>query len=292
VAAFSAFANRGIIYSPAFIRGEPVTTKRLFAETTAFLIWDILADPSARFAAFGYDSSMNLPFPVAIKTGTSKGFRDRWAVGVNSEYTVGVWIGNPGGENMKDTTHVGSVCAMLRDIFLAIQTDWTTGAVEVPAGIVKQAICPLSGELVSENCPNVVEEYFAGQNLPSKVCTWHVRENGQVKVRYPELYKEWAMKNNPGEVVGIEIAPTRRISFPQQGDFFYISDAIPRQDQQITFEVMGFEPGVTIDYYLDGVLYRGMVYPKFPVWRLERGDHRLTVKIGEQTVDSLSFIVR
>jgi penicillin-binding protein 1C len=292
VSAFSAFANKGIIYSPTFIKGEPVTTKRLFAETTAFLIWDILADPSARFASFGYDSSMNLPFPVAIKTGTSKGFRDRWAVGVNSEYTVGVWIGNPEGENMKDTTHVGSVCAMLRDIFLAIQTDWTTGAVEVPAGIVKQAICPLSGESVSENCPNVVEEYFAGQNLPSKVCTWHVRENGQVKVKYPELYKEWAMKNNPGEVVGIEIAPTKRISFPQQGDFFYISDAIPRQDQQITFEVMGFEPGAMIDYYLDGVLYRRMVYPKFPVWQLEKGDHRLTVKINEQTVDSLSFIVR
>jgi penicillin-binding protein 1C len=292
VAAFSAFANKGVIYSPTFIKGEPVKTQRLFAETTAFLIWDILSDPSARFASFGYDSSMNLPFPVAIKTGTSKGFRDRWAVGVNSEYTVGVWIGNPGGENMKDTTNVGSVSAMLRDIFLAIQTDWTTGAVEVPAGIVKQTICPLSGELVSENCPDAVEEYFETGNLPSQVCTWHVRAKGQVMVKYPELYKEWAMKNNPGEVVGIEIAQTRRISFPQQGDFFYISDAIPRQDQQITFEVMGFEPGETIDYYLDGVLYRQMVYPQFPVWQLGKGDHRLTIKIGDQTIDSLSFIVR
>lgn len=292
VTAFSAFANKGIIYSPTFIKGEPVTTKRLFTETTAFLIWDILADPSARFASFGYDSSMNLPFPVAIKTGTSKGFRDRWAVGVNSEFTTGVWIGNPDGENMKDTTNVGSVSAMLRDIFLAIQTDWTTGAVEVPEGIVKQTICPVSGELVSENCPDAVEEYFAAQNLPSTVCTWHTRENGEQKVKYPELYKEWAMKNNPEEIVGIEVAPTRRISFPQQGDFFYISDAISRQDQQITFEVMGFEPGETIDYYLDGVLYRRMVYPQFPVWQLEKGDHRLTVKINEQTIDSLSFIVR
>lgn len=292
VTAFSVFANKGIIYSPSFVKGEPVKTKRLFAETTAFLIWDILSDPSARFASFGYDSSMNLPFPVGIKTGTSKGFRDRWAVGVNSEYTVGVWIGNPDGENMKDTTQVGNVSAMLRDIFLAIQSDWTTGAVEVPAGIVKQAICPVSGELVSENCPDAVEEYFSAQNLPAEVCTWHVREKGQVKVKYPELYKEWAMKNNPEEVVGIAIAKKRRISFPQQGDFFYISDAIPRQDQQITFEVMGFEPGDTVDYYVDGVLYRRMVYPQFPVWQLEKGDHRLTVKAGEQMIDTLSFIVR
>ena len=119
-----------------------------------------------------------------------------------------------------------------------------------------------------------------------------MRENGVLKVNYPELYKEWAMKNNPKETVGIEIAKAKRISFPQQGDFFYISDAIPRQDQQITIEVMGFEPGETIGYYLDGVLYRSMVYPRFPVWQLEKGDHRLTVKINEQTIDTLSFIVR
>ncbi|UCH93861.1 MAG: penicillin-binding protein 1C [Candidatus Aminicenantes bacterium] len=294
VTAFSAFANKGIIYSPTFIKGEPVPTKRLFAETTAFLIWDILADPSARFASFGYDSSMNLPFPVAIKTGTSKGFRDRWAVGVNSEYTIGVWIGNPDGENMKDTTNVGSVSTMLRDIFLAIQTDWTAGAVEIPAGIVKQAICPLSGELVSENCPDAVEEYFDAQNLPQQTCTWHVRshEDGEPKVNYPELYKKWAIKNNPDNTVEIEIAQQKRITFPQPGDFFYISDAISPQDQQITFEVMGFEPGETIDYYLDGVLYRRMVYPQFPVWQLEKGDHTLVIKIKEQAIDSISFIVR
>jgi penicillin-binding protein 1C len=292
VTAFSAFANKGIMYSPAFIKGEPVTSKRLFAETTTFLIWDILSDPSARFASFGYDSSMNLPFPVAIKTGTSKGFRDRWALGVNSEYTVGVWIGNPDGENMKDTTNVGSVSTMLRDIFLAIQTDWTIGAVEIPEGIVKKTICPLSGELASRDCPDAVEEYFDAQNLPSKTCTWHVRDKGNLKVNYPELYREWAIKNNPAEVVGIDIEPTKRISFPQQGDFFYISEAIPRQDQQITFEVMGFKPGESIDYYLDGELYKRLVFPQFPVWQLEKGDHRLVIKIREETADSISFIVR
>ncbi len=292
VTAYSAFANRGVVYTPAIIKGEPTPGRRLFEETTAYLIWDILADPSARFASFGYESSMKLPFPVAIKTGTSKGFRDRWAVGVNSEYTVGVWIGNPGGENMKDTFQVGSVSAMLRDIFLAIQTDWTRGAVEKPAGIVKQAICPLSGELVSGECPDVVEEYFDRRNMPRQTCTWHEREGGRLKVNAPELYKRWAMKNNPAEAVGIEIARQRRISFPQQGDFFYISEAVSRQAQQITFEVMGFEPGEEIGYYVDGELYRRLEYPCFPVWPLRRGDHELSVKVGDGVIDTISFIVR
>jgi penicillin-binding protein 1C len=34
---------------------------------------------------------------VAYKTGTSYGFRDAWAVGVNARYTVGVWVGRPDG---------------------------------------------------------------------------------------------------------------------------------------------------------------------------------------------------
>jgi penicillin-binding protein 1C len=290
--AFSAFANKGIIYTPAFIKGEPIGSKRLFVETAAFLIWDILADPSARFASFGYDSSMNLPFPVAIKTGTSKGFRDKWAMGVNSEYTVGVWIGNPTGENMKDTTEVGNVTAILRDVFLAIQKDWTKGAIDMPEGIVKHTICPLSGQLVSQYCPDAVEEYFDFRSQPQETCSWHIQYMGQLKINYPELYKKWAMKNNPVDNIGIEPMQEKRISFPQQGDFFYISDAISKKDQQITFEVMGFEEGDIIDYYVNGSLYQRLPFPQSPVWQLKKGDHRLTVKIREETIDSISFIVR
>lgn len=34
---------------------------------------------------------------VALKTGTSFGFRDAWAFGVSADYTVGVWVGRPDG---------------------------------------------------------------------------------------------------------------------------------------------------------------------------------------------------
>ena len=37
------------------------------------------------------------PRPVAYKTGTSYGFRDAWALGYDSAYTVGVWVGRPDG---------------------------------------------------------------------------------------------------------------------------------------------------------------------------------------------------
>jgi len=292
VTAYSALANKGRLYYSVFIKGEAVKSKELFDEKVAFLIWDILADPSARFASFGYNSSMNLPFPLAVKTGTSKGFRDKWAIGVNSEYTIGIWIGNPDGENMKDLTRVGNATTMLRDIFLAVQKNWTKGDLEIPKGIVKQTICPLSGELVSEDCPDAVEEYFDENNLPEKQCTFHFRKNDMLKIKYPEIFTNWALKNNPENKIVIKKDRKKWISFPQNGDFFYISEAISKENQQITFEVMGFKPGEILEFYLDGKLFKEIVYPETIIWPLQIGDHIFSIQTNGETIDTVKFIVR
>ena len=95
--AYSAFANEGWVIYPAVLKDQTLKKWRLLDQKSAFLTWHILQDPAARHASFGYVSAMNLPFPLAVKTGTSKGFRDKWAIGVNSCYTVGIWLGNPDG---------------------------------------------------------------------------------------------------------------------------------------------------------------------------------------------------
>ena len=51
-----------------------------------------------------YDSSLN----IAWKTGTSFGNRDAWAIGTNSRYVVGVWVGNASGEGRPQLTGVES----------------------------------------------------------------------------------------------------------------------------------------------------------------------------------------
>ncbi len=40
--------------------------------------------------------------PMALKTGTSYGFRDAWALGVTGRFTVGVWVGRPDGTPSPD----------------------------------------------------------------------------------------------------------------------------------------------------------------------------------------------
>ncbi len=42
------------------------------------------------------DASLPQAVPLAWKTGTSYGYRDAWAVGLNARYLIGIWTGGPG----------------------------------------------------------------------------------------------------------------------------------------------------------------------------------------------------
>lgn len=75
----------------------------------AQLITDILADNNARRETFGTRSS-NLEIAsraVSVKTGTTTDYRDSWAVGYDSRFVVGVWVGNNNNSAMQEVA--GSV---------------------------------------------------------------------------------------------------------------------------------------------------------------------------------------
>lgn len=292
VKAYSLFANKGTIYEPSIIKGEKKNNVKIFSEKTAYLIWNILADPGARAISFGYYSSMNLPFPVAIKTGTSKGFRDKWAIGVNSEFTVGVWLGNPSGENMRDLTKTASATSILRDIFLLVQKDWNKGSILMPKGLLKKEICCLSGEIATDFCKDIQEEFYDENNTLKKECTYHQLIDDEITTVFPELYRKWAIKNNLFKNMNIRKNSQKKISFPQKRDFFYISDDIPLESQTITFKVTGFNEGESIEYFLNDELLTTMPYPDFPSWQLKKGDYKLIIKYNNRVTDKVIFLVR
>ena len=82
------------------------------------LIIDMLSDRYARSTAFGVDSVLNLPFPVAVKTGTSSNYRDTWTVGFSSDYTVATWVGNFNGEPMRKVSGVTGAAPLWNRIML------------------------------------------------------------------------------------------------------------------------------------------------------------------------------
>ncbi len=54
---------------------------------------------------------------VAWKTGTSFGFRDAWAVGLDPEYLVAVWVGNADGEGRPGLTGVLAAAPLMFEVF-------------------------------------------------------------------------------------------------------------------------------------------------------------------------------
>lgn len=60
---------------------------------------------------------------IAWKTGTSYGYRDAWAIGVNPRYAVGVWAGNADGEGRPGLVGVLAAAPVLFDIFRLLPTN-------------------------------------------------------------------------------------------------------------------------------------------------------------------------
>ena len=54
---------------------------------------------------------------IAWKTGTSVGHRDAWAIGITSDYVVGVWAGNADGEGRPNLTGISAAAPMMFEVF-------------------------------------------------------------------------------------------------------------------------------------------------------------------------------
>ncbi|MFN7117557.1 MAG: penicillin-binding protein 1C, partial [Saprospiraceae bacterium] len=87
---------------------------------------------------------------IAWKTGTSIGFRDAWAVGVDGRYAVGVWVGNADGEGRPGLLGVRAAAPILFDVFNRLpKSKWF----EAPyAELTKIAVCKQSGYRATELC--------------------------------------------------------------------------------------------------------------------------------------------
>jgi penicillin-binding protein 1C len=157
--AYRAIANGGVHTPLHFsMRAEPVEApfsshqsldkprtngvdKRLFSESTAWLITHILSDRGARYVTFGFDNPLALSHWAAVKTGTSKDMRDNWTIGFNTHVTVGVWVGNASGAPMHNVTGVSGAGPIWADVMEAAARKYGTGRASVmPANIVKRHI--------------------------------------------------------------------------------------------------------------------------------------------------------
>jgi len=106
---------------------------------------------------------------ISWKTGTSFGFRDGWAIGMDGKHLVGVWVGNADGEGRPGLTGIRTAAPLLFQLFELVER--SKGEREIFGKTV--LICKESGMLSSKICPTSVEIQLPEYMTEGKSCSYH-----------------------------------------------------------------------------------------------------------------------
>jgi penicillin-binding protein 1C len=143
VSAYSAFARHGKVSPLRFTQAEPLIEKPFLSDGSAWITKQMMVKSSQLF----------------YKTGTSYGYRDAWAVGVNPRYLIGVWVGRPDGTPVAG--QYGSVSAMpiLQQVnsILLNREKYLNRPLpfdEKPQSVSSKKICWPIGQALPESDPN------------------------------------------------------------------------------------------------------------------------------------------
>jgi penicillin-binding protein 1C len=230
------------------------------------LITDILADPHARATAFGVESVLNLPFPAAVKTGTSSDYRDTWTVGFTTDYTVATWVGNFDGAPMRQVSGVTGAAPLWHRIMVHLHEPQEPDRFAPPAGLVKRPICAVTGQKPTAHCEAVVQEYFA----PADLTAYEPTSAATLSAVDPP-----------------QDAPLQIVS-PRSGSRYLRYPSVDDQAQRLEFAVQG-DVSAPIEWRLNGQLLNNTGQPSL-FWSLQPGQWTLEVQSGEQR-DRVQFEV-
>ncbi|MBC8234147.1 penicillin-binding protein 1C [bacterium] len=278
-----------------------------------YLIADILSDRFARAAEFGFNSILNLPFPCAVKTGTSFRFCDNWTVGYTKDYTLGVWVGNFNHSPMQKVSGVSGAGPLFTEIMMMLygKKKWPA-QFTMPEGLVKVPVCSLSGKRPNQNCPSIIEEIIPQRDLSSyqkESCGVHICyaidvRNGllssdncsdehickEVFTVLPTKYQKWAedlgIKTPPAPLQKKEFA----ISNPKDGAIYHRFSNLLPEYQSIKFELKDSIEGDSAKWFMNDILLRTTHKEHSFLWQIKPGDY--TLKAVSEKDKNLSDIVK
>ncbi len=247
--------------------GDGVVSRR-----TAFWITDILSDPNAREYIFGSGGSLDFPFPVAAKTGTSQAYHDNWTVGYTRELTVGVWVGNFDRDELRNSSGITGAAPIFHDVMLAAVMRLGGGGgpiVDRPSDLERQPICALSGHRPSTECPAIESEWLPPSDHV-EFCSWHHREGVELPAEYRAL---------DANVRTAEPAVLHVLN-PPNGATYLIDPTLRRE-----FQALRLRASAPVTWIVDGRHTQ-------EEWPLRGGKHTITAVDGEGRCDSVTITVR
>lgn len=299
-AALARTANYGRVHGALQFFDLGVTNEELgrrvprpdpFSPGAAALTLDVLtrvARPDDEAAWESYASARR----IGWKTGTSFGYRDAWAIGVDGVYAVGVWVGNASGEGRPSLKGSTAAAPILFDVFgllaaggagessSVVQSSQIAPAERTASFLKTVEVCADSGWAAGPNCAKTETALVPKDAKALPLCPYCVSvalsADGKYRVRAEEekygsvrIEKrfvlppgmEWYYKRN----MDYRSLPPWRpgssqsysdsslaVLIPEEGASVYIPIELSGRPGAIVFSAAHRDSGATLFWHLDG----------------------------------------
>ncbi|MGO9309683.1 MAG: transglycosylase domain-containing protein [Spirochaetia bacterium] len=232
VHAFSVFPRGGTLGDLVLEEGSRPAARRVFDPFSAWMICNILSDPSARATGFGTRTFFRTNVPAMFKSGTSSEFTNLWCIGATTRFTVGAWAGNFDGRAVIDKT--GSIVpAQIVSDILNLLSDAhplppSAREFTAPDRVIPARICTVTGLSATPFCDSTRTEYFRSPAEVPPPCGYHANPfTGGAPLLDSLLSGSEAV----------------RILFPVNGQVFYLDETLRAGTQAIPVSIAARHEG-------------------------------------------------
>lgn len=328
VRAYGALADDGRLLDLEWWNGQerPPATQPLSANA-ARQVTLFLSDPAARLPVFPRLGATRNGMSIAVKTGTSQGYRDAWAVAWTTDYLVGVWTGRARGATMRGMTGASSAAKLAQDVLVTLHGDNAPASFEPPDGWQPVELCAQTGLRAGGRCAQTLTEWFAEGRTPEEDDVFQLvridLRNGLLAAPWtpPRYTAERTFARLPGDLAGwgkanqlppppTELSPLDRpalrpaappsgaangilrVLAPRDGMRMVINPETPPEANQLNLRAAAGPDVKCVLWLVDGTPWRVADPREQVAWPLAPGVHRFEVTSEDGGLRSSASVIR
>ena len=288
--AYGALADDGNLSDLVWFEGQKRDARRVLSADTARLITSFLADPMARLPSFPRYGPTEYPFPVALKTGTSQGYRDAWTIAWSGKYIVGVWLGRGDAGTMSQLSGASSAGRLVHALMLKLHNarpgDLDDVSFPAPQGRVAVELCAIGGKRSAGACGQTLTEWLKPEEIPplEDAPLAPLATNERPRLEIQAAHRAWArdagypIADAPASHEAVRLT----IASPENNSRLWNNPETPPALNRIALKSV-VEPRVPqVVWYVDGQPF-AVTDPDQPVfWTIRPGIHSFQLRLPLQ----------